>query len=378
MNVDVVFTLTGDIRWNSRALKQLRLLNTIGCSVLAIGIADKSTGVQQGDGVVIRTLKRPGGSGPRFFKQVHELMKETVLDVESSIYHASDLYTLPAQAAAAKRHRGKLVYDARELYPNVASTTGRPWAHWFWRTLEWRFSRKADLVSTVSPSIADQLVSRYRIKSPVVLYNVPEFEEVPPSSVIRNALGIGPDTCIILHQGNVQKDRGCFVLAEAMKQVDHAVLVFLGGGPLKEQLKDYVNKEGLGDRVRFLAKVDPSMLLAYTASADVGVTLLEDTCLNHRFALPNKLFEYFMAGVPVLASDLPEIRRVVNAFDAGVLVDPAHVDHVAQGLQKMVKKPELREALARNTSAVLKTYSWEQASQEFVIRYKDLLSHSTR
>ena len=374
MKVDVVFTLTGDIRWNSRALKQLRLFTGIGCSVLAIGIADKSTGIQQGDGMVIRTLKRPPGSGPRFFKQVHELIKENVTEVKASIYHASDLYTLPAQAASAKRNRGKLVYDARELYPNVASTTGRPWIQWFWRALEWRYSRKANLVSTVSPSIADQLVSRYRIKQPVVLYNVPEYKEVSPSSVIRNTLGVGTETSIILHQGNVQKDRGCFVLTEAMKQVDNAILVFMGGGPLKNQLKEYVAQEGLGERVRFLAKVDPSILLDYTASADIGVTLLEDTCLNHRFALPNKLFEYFMAGVPVLASDLPEIRRVVDAFDVGVLVDPSRVDDVASGLRKLVDNVELRTSLALNTSAVLKTYSWEQASQEFVIRYKELLS----
>ena len=113
MNVDVVFTLTGDIRWNSRALKQLRLLSGMGYQVYAIGIADKSTGVQQGDGITIRTLKRPAGSGPRFFKQVHELMKEAVKEVPASIYHASDLYTLPAQASAAKQNKGKLVYDAR-------------------------------------------------------------------------------------------------------------------------------------------------------------------------------------------------------------------------------------------------------------------------
>lgn len=374
MRVDIVFTLTGDLRWNSRALKQFRLLSGLGCSVYAIGIAEKSTGIQQGDGITIRTLKKPAGSGPRFFRQVHALMAEAIQEVDASIYHASDLYTLPAQAEAVKRNKGKLVYDARELYPHVASTTGRPWIRWFWQALEWRYTRRADLISTVSPSIANRMVSTYRIKPPVVLYNVPEYQKVDPSTIIRDTLGLPADACIVLHQGNVQKDRGCFVLAEAMKQVNDAVLVFLGGGPLRDQLKEYVEREGLGSRVRFIRRVDPSVLLEYTASADIGVTLLEDTCMNHRFALPNKLFEYMMAGLPVLASDLPEIRRVIQQFKTGELVDPGEVDDVAKGLIKLVSNSKLRQVYARNTSHVFETFSWEQASQEFVTRYKELLS----
>ena len=207
-----------------------------------------------------------------------------------------------------------------------------------------------------------------------MLYNVPEFKSVGPSDIIPKTLGLNTGTCVILHQGNVQKDRGCFVLAKAMRQVEGAVLVFLGDGPLKGQLKDYVEKAGLSDRVRFISKVDPIVLLDYTASADIGVTLLEDTCLNHRFALPNKLFEYLMSGLPVLASDLPEIRKVVNRFKVGELVNPSSPDSVAKGLMKLVAQSELRNSYKQNIPSVFETFSWEQASQEYASRYKELLS----
>ena len=123
-----------------------------------------------------------------------------------------------------------------------------------------------------------------------------------------------------------------------------------------------------------MSKVDPSVLLTYTASADVGVTLLEDTCLNHRFALPNKLFEYFMAGLPVVASDLPEIRGVINRFETGLLVDPSSAENVAKGLRTLVEEASLRRSYAANTSNVFETFSWEKASEEFTSRYRELLS----
>ena len=301
-------------------------------------------------------------------------MTEAVSEFPARVYHASDLYTLPAQASRARRVHAKLIYDARELYPHVASTSGRPWIRWFWQAVERRFIRRADFVSTVSPSIAQHMASAYRIAPPVVLYNVPEYTEVAPSNRIREALAVPEEVPIILHQGNVQKHRGCFILAEAMQEVDNALLVFMGGGPLNKALQDHVHALGISDRVRFLPRVDPSVLLAYTASADVGVSLLEDTCLNHRYALPNKLFEYFMAGVPVLASDLPEIRRVVTQFNTGVLVDPSDKKEIARKLRSLLEEPGLLASLGANTRAVFETFNWEQASQEFVTRYISLLS----
>lgn len=159
-----------------------------------------------------------------------------------------------------------------------------------------------------------------------------------------------------------------------MQCVEQAALVFLGGGPLKDALIGEVGLLGLRDRVHFLDPVPPDALLSYTASADVGVTLLEDTCLNHRYALPNKLFEYLMAGIPVLASDLPEIRDVVDAYGVGRLVDPADPEAVARAMQFMIDRPDTLEQMGTNIPAVLETFSWEKASVCFEQAYHSILS----
>lgn len=372
---DILFSLTGDVRRNSRALKQLRLFAAMGHTVEVLSLGPPAEQPFLEPGIRLRVLSRPPGRGPRFFARVHQLFKETAQQIPAQVYHASDLFVLPAMYRAARSHRGKLVYDARELYPHVASTAGRPAVHHFWKYIEGRYIRHADAVFTVSESIAERLVQYYGIDRPAILHNVPPYQ--PPADTAPNYLrretGADPGTTILLHQGSIQKDRGCILLADAMRDVDGALLVFLGGGPLKGELQDRVQRDHLGDRVRFLDPVPPDALLPVTASADAGITLLEDTCLNHRFALPNKLFEYLMAGLPVLAADLPEIRGVVERFDVGCVVDPSVRPALVAALHRMATDADARQRWASRAPAVFETFSWEKASERLQNVYMTLL-----
>ena len=371
---DVVFALTGDVRRNSRALKQLRALAALGATTEALTFGPPAEEAWLEAGIRLRVLPRPPGSGPRFFARIHRLFAQTARAIPARVYHASDLYTLAAMHAAARHHKGRLVYDARELYPHVAATAGRPWVRAMWRLVEGRHIRHADAVFTVSDSIAERMAQTYSLPPPVVLHNVPPYRSVVSSGYLRAQTGASPGTVVLLHQGQIQKDRGCLLLADAMRHVHGAVLVFLGGGPLKPMLQQHVRATSLDDRIRFLDPVPPDALLPVTASADIGITLLEDTCLNHRFALPNKLFEYLMAGLPVLASDLPEIRGVVETFEVGCVVDPADRVALAETLQRMVDDEPARARWAAHAPRVFETFSWEKASQRFKQAYQNLLT----
>lgn len=371
MEVDVVFVLTGDIRYNSRALKQLALLSESGYRVLAVGIGTPS--VQQWDErITIRTLNRPAGSGPPFFWRWHRTVAAIVAAQPAQVYHASDLYCLPALARAARQCKAALVFDARERYPYVAATRGRPWVRLFWEAVESSYIRQADAVFTVSESIASHLSASYNIDLPEVLYNVPPEREKVASDVLRQELGLPADKPIVLHQGKIQKDRGCMLLTHAMQDVQGAVLVFLGDGPLLPAIAAEVQRLSLENKVKFRPPVPPDVLHQYTCSADIGVTLLEDTCLNHRYALPNKLFEYLVAGLPVLGSDLPEIGHIVKAYGVGRVVCPEKPAEIARVLQEMVDQPGRREKWAAAAPAVLETFNWDIASQIFLQRYKSL------
>ena len=369
---DIVFALTGEIRRNSRALKQLRVLASLGARVEVLDLASASAQDLPTD-VHLQALGRPAGRGPRFFSAVHRLFSATARQYPAKVYHASDLYALPAMCAAARQHAGSLVYDARELYPHVASTIGRPWVSALWHTIEKRYIRRTDAVFTVSDPIAEKIARTYDVPRPSVLHNVPVYSKAQPAHTLRAAAGIEPDSVVLLHQGNIQKHRGCEYLLDAMLSVRGAVLVFLGGGPMKPCLQQLTLERHVMNRVRFLNSVPPTDLLPLTACADIGITLLEGTCLNHRLALPNKLFEYLMAGLPVLASNLPGIGGLVKRFDVGRVVDPKDPAALVETLQGMVNNREARIRWANNTPSVLEHFSWEMESQRFRAVYAGLL-----
>lgn len=370
---DVVFALTGDVRRNSRALRQVRALTQHG---LSVDIVSHGTG----DGGIripharLHLIGSPSGGGPQFFWANNRLISDAAASLQARVYHASDLYALPAMARAARKRGGSIVYDARELYPYVASTAGRPWVRTFWRRLERRYIRRADGVITVSDGIADKLVQLYGIPRPVVVHNVPPRPPVRSSNRLRNTIGAGANVTIILHQGQMRPHRGCELLVDAIRGVTGAALVFLGDGPLRPQLERQARSLGIEDRVFFLDAVPPDDLLAYTASADIGVSLLEDISLNHHLALPNKLFEYLAASVPVVASDLPEIRKVVVDHDVGLVADVNNSADLLAALRQATFDRVLREQWRRNIPSVFETFNWKSASQRLLQLYDDVFA----
>ncbi|GAB5519105.1 MAG: glycosyltransferase family 4 protein [Rhodothermales bacterium] len=375
-STDILFALTGDVHRNSRALKQLRVFGAMGLHTTVLTLGDGPAPPNLPNTRLI-SVALPPARGPRHFWNVHQTFARHAEQVTARVYHASDLYVLPALNRARQRRQptAKLVYDARECYPHVASTVGRPWVTAVWKRVERRALRHADAVFTVSDSIADWMVATYGIRRPQLLHNVPAYQAVPPTNDLREQLGLTDDTPIILHQGQMRKYRGCAWLVEAMAHVHDAHLVFLGRGLLQLELAARAEALGLSARVHFLPPVPPDALLPVTASADIGVTLLEDVCLNHRYALPNKLFEYLMAGLPVVASALPECRRVVEAHGVGHIVDPTDTAQLADTLRIMLAERVLwRQRVNQHVTTVFETFSWEMASQRLTETYTTLLA----
>ena len=289
--------------------------------------------------------------------------------------HAHDAAMLLPGMFAARRSGARLIYDSHEL------ATGVPYRRGAWPAVVAAAERigapRADATITVSEGIAARLQQRYRLRRPpAVVRNLPDLP--PPGAVrtpdLRGELGIG-DAPLVLHQGAVAPGRGCEVLLEAVGRLPEAHLLFLGAeGPHAARLGSLAAARGLAGRTHLLGPVPPGALLSHTAQADVGVSLLQDTCENHRLALPNKLFEYVAAGLPVVVSDLPEAARLVRQRGIGRCAVPDDPRSVAAALRDTLSgqdDPAMRKRLA---SAAIEL-SWGREKRQLLEVYDAIAPH---
>jgi glycosyltransferase involved in cell wall biosynthesis len=288
------------------------------------------------------------------------------------VVHAHDAAMLAPGLAAARSVGARLVYDSHEL------ATGVPYRERLWalfvRWLERVVIRRCDAVLTVSDGIADRLVELHGLpRRPAVVRNVPDVTGPIAGGRLRGVVGIG-DAPLVLHQGAPARHRGCEQLVRAMASVPDAHLVFLGdeGDPgYVASLTRLAGGCGLEERVHFVPSVPLEELLAQTAEADVGVSLLEDVCENHRLALPNKVFEYVAAGVPVVASRLPEVRRLVEQRGIGWTADASDPADVARALRDaLAGRDEPR--LEANLQAAAREFSWGREQRRLLDVYEAL------
>ena len=266
-------------------------------------------------------------------------MARALVRLSPAIVHANDPDTLPA-AASAIEAGATLVYDAHELASHRTNTSR--WERWLDLRAERRYVPRAHALITVSPGIAEILEARHLVPT-TVIRSVPlaPHDWTPPFD-LRERVGIGTDDQLVLYLGLRAPGRGLTQLVQAVARLPGSQLVMLGSEVrgMDQELRAIAEEMGIETRVHLLDPVPSDVLLTMAAQADVGVTLLEDISLNHRLALPNKLFEYLAAGVPVVASDLPEIRRVLEDCRGGIVCDPSEPSSIAAGLQAAVDRPD--------------------------------------
>jgi glycosyltransferase involved in cell wall biosynthesis len=210
------------------------------------------------------------------------------------------------------------VYDAHELESHANGLS--PFRSLLTRWLERIWIAGADKTVTVCTSIADWYGQEYSMERPAVIRNVPERADydVGQSTVLRELHGISDDHLLFLYQGALAPGRGVEDLLKVFSLALHGKhLVLMGYGPLEDEVLAMAERSS---NIHFQPAVPPSEVLHYTASADIGLCLIENTCLSYYYSLPNKLFEYLLAGLPVMVNDMPEQRRIVEKFRCGWVV----------------------------------------------------------
>lgn len=343
----VVMLLHKDVKHDGRVQREAVALAGTGYDVAIVHFA-RSASIQASPGsssyrLISASIWKRRRPRFRVLQRMVEAFGMTLRAIATRprIVIAHDVAMLPPAFVVSRVTGAKLVYDSHELATGVPYRSGL-WARLV-ETIERRLVPDCDVVLTVSEGIASRIRALYGLpKDPVVIRNLPDLPPPEQSAApdIRKDLQVG-DRLLVLHQGAVADGRGGPVLLDAIARLGAAQLLFVGTeGPFAEHLETRAEEMGIDDRVHFRPPVPLEELLSHTAQADVGVSLLEDTCENHRLALPNKVFEYLAAGLPVVASDLPELRRLAIDHPGRIfLADPGDAASVASAIELAAQAP---------------------------------------
>lgn len=295
--------------------------------------------------------------------------RQAIAETPAAVYVANDLPMLPVALAAAERHGGRVLFDSHELYPEQEFSA---FESRMWREVEDRYIERADAVVTVNESIAAELFDRHAIERPRVVENCDAWRvaaEAGTRRPLRQALGVADDAPLLLYQGGLSPGRNLETLVRAIPLLRNraATLAILGDGPVRAGLERIAAGAGVSGRVRLHPAVPQDALPAMTASADVGVIPYQANCLNTFYCTPNKLYEYIMARLPIVATDLPELRRVVAGHEIGAVGDTQTPEQFAALIDRVLAtSPQERQARRASLERAAELFCWENEGRKYV------------
>lgn len=371
----------GEPAVDSRTTRFASSLRAAGYDVNVLGAAPTGQTVDARAGVDHVSLRFKAGP-LRFAEYFLRSLLHLLFRARIHLVIAEDLYSLPAAYLIAKTHRAFLVFDSRELYSDIASLVARPRVQKIWSRIQRLLAPRCDLVLAVNDSIAAILRSTLT-QCVAVVRNVPNLPAeagvtdgaghggVQPR--LRERLGIGPEVPILLYQGGLQNGRGIFITLDLLARVQEAVLVYMGAGPLKDALVDEIKLRRLERRAFVIDAVPVEKILTMTTEATLGMSLIENRGRSHFLSLPNKVFEYIAAEVPVVASNFPEMRDLIEQYGVGVAVDPEDVAAAALIVRDLLAAPERMQEMREHCRAAAQELNWQKESRRFIGAVEELL-----
>ena len=375
--------VTNDLATDQRVHRTCTVLRELGYDVLLIGRRLPGS-LPLERSYATRRMRLLLNKGALFYAEYNLRLWLRLLFTRAALIVANDLDTLPACRMAQGSRQ--LVYDTHEFYTEVPELVDRPFVRRIWLWIERRIFPGLRMVITVNQSIASAYEQRYRdSRSPLdcargdnwvhVVRNIPMKRDLAPAPT-RAQLDLPPDRFILVLQGaGINVQRGGEEAVLAMKDLPGALLLIIGGGDAWPVLERMVKEQGLEDRVRLLGKMPYERMMDFTRNADLGLTLDKDTNLNYRFSLPNKVFDYLQAGIPVLATDLPEVAAVVRGNDAGAVIPKADPVLIANAVKALMVDPARLATLKRNATFAALALDGEGEKEKLKALLKECVRH---
>ena len=316
---------------------------------------------------------------PRRYNHIASQIVRSVDIKKYDVIHAHDIIGLIAAVELKKKKpRVKIVWDAHELYPelkNISSVSRE-----FMRRVIARSSVDIDYFITINQSFIDYYRERFhRMPSGTILMNAARKEgsSIQKNGFLRSAAGISDDQFVLLFQGGLSADRGVEILLDAAENIpEWWSIIFMGDGLLGEGVKKKIDElQGRRPPGREAIALIPAApyhdLASWTSGADLGVIPYENVGLNHLYCTPNKLWEYPNAGIPILASNMIEMAKMIEEYETGILLPAKFNSGDVVSALEAIDRPQLNK-LTKNCQKFTAVENWEKYEKRLMVLYKEI------
>lgn len=346
----IIVSVSNDLSKDQRVDRICNSLSNWGYEVLLIGRKLKNSKKLDQRNYKTKRFNLLFKKGVLFYTCLNIRLFFYLLFVKSDIFLSNDLDTLPGNAMASFFRRKKLVYDSHELFTEVPELENKIFKKKIWRFLEKISFKRIDKAYTVCESISNYYFEKYKIKM-AVIRNLPTKKSITNNYKNREN--------IIIYQGALNKERGIEIMIKAMQYLENVKLIIAGSGDLEKNLKLLSKNLNLEEKIEFTGNLNFKDLFEQTQKAKLGLSIEQGKSLNYYYALPNKIFDYIQAGVPVLCSDFPEMKNIIEKYELGVSTKIIDAKKLAEIINELLKNVKILNTFNENCMKAKEELNWE-------------------
>ncbi len=354
-----IVSVINDLVTDQRVDKTCNLLTELGFNVLLVGRVLRKSPQIPPRSYSMHRMHLMFHKGPLFYAEFNIRLFFFLLFRKTHLLVPNDLDTLLPNYIISRIRKTDLVFDSHELFTETPEVIHRKIVRNTWLRIERFIVPRLRDVITVSDSIAGIFASKYKIPVTVVRNIPPDRKHSAPPT--RSALGLPNNKKILIMQGSgINIQRGAEELVKAMHYLEGYHLLIIGGGDVIGELRNMVHRDKLDNRITFFSRMPVDQLYQYTVNADLGLSIDKDTNPNYRYSLPNKLFDYIHAGIPVLTSPLVEIKKIVDHYQIGMTIENHDPQHIAERIRMALSDKKQVEKWKENLKFAAEELSWSK------------------
>lgn len=370
MKKRILISVSNDLVTDQRVRKQCNSLLKAGYDVFLIGrVLNSSLEIDRP--YPTKRMKLFFNKGALFYAELNIRLFLKLLFKKTDYLWANDLDTLPANYFLSLFKFRPLIYDSHEFFTEVPELQDRTLVQKTWKFFEKWMIHRPKIRITVNQSIADLFSKHYKIAPPLIVRNIPEKMEFAPTELSKTDI-LGSFSYALILQGNgINIDRGAEEVVIAMQYLNETRLIILGSGDAIPNLKLLVEEMNLGDRVIFFPRMPYEKMMSYSSLCDLGLSMDKPNNINYKYSLPNKIFDYAKAGIPVYASNIVEIKRVFEEYPFGVTSDTHDPKIIASEIERILKDDALRLEMKKWARKASEELYWSKDFNAVVKKLSD-------